>query len=215
MFFGSHVFPCFFSPYYFVLYNLSFSAFFSLTFLFSCLFLFVFVFSFFLFTIIFWRSSPSLDQAQHIAWSVSTNCPFGPDPCAPTTGQRSRCNRHSQPTHQTYGETCRWWIATEPCLPELCPTFDFVSGFVRSLSCYSPGSYSLLLELSLSTLRRRARGSFQQDHPSPLFIHMQSLQARVWVKFGFSMISDARTVHKKPGKNAAERIATGQPRVSP
>ena len=32
---------------------------------------------------------------------------------------------------------------------------------------------------------------------------MQSLQARVWVKFGFSMISDARTVHKKPGKNAA------------
>lgn len=55
---------------YIYIYNLS-SAFFSLTFLFSCLFLFVFVFSFF-FTIIFWRSSQSLDQAQHIAGSVST-----------------------------------------------------------------------------------------------------------------------------------------------
>lgn len=145
----------------------------------TCLFLLSFplhfcsvVFSYLSLSFPFSSQSSSEDAAPQA-------CPFGPDPCAPTTGQRSRCNRHSQPTHQTYGETCRWWIATEPCLPELCPTFYFVSGFVHSLSCYSPGSYSLLLELSLSRLRRRAHGSFQQDHLSPLFIHMQSLQARV------------------------------------
>lgn len=127
----------------------------------TCLFLLSFpihfcsvVFSYLSLSFPFSSSQSSSEEAANHLIKLSTSldlfppfaCPFGPDPCAPTTGQRSRCNRHSQPTHQTSGETCRWWIATEPCLPELCPTFYFASGFVHSLSCYSPGSYSLLLE---------------------------------------------------------------------
>lgn len=127
----------------------------------TCLFLLSFplhfcsvVFSYLFLSFPFSSSQSSSEEAANHLIKLSTSlhlfppfaCPFGPDPCAPTTGQRSRCNRHSQPTHQTYGERCRWWIATEPCLRELCPTFGVVSGFVHSLSCYSPGSKSLLLE---------------------------------------------------------------------
>ena len=137
-------------------------------------------------------------------------CPFGPDPCAPTTGQRSRCNRHSQPTHQTSGETCRGWIATDrhtmtlhqPCLPELCPSFDFVSGFVHSLSCYSPG------------LDGRAVPSNKIIHHPYLFICNLFKQESEWSS-AFRWSATPERCTRNLGKMLQDQQATCQPRVSP
>ena len=153
-------------------------------------------------------------KKQPLTWSSSAHrlicfhqaCPFGPDPYAPTTGQRSRCNRHSQPTHQTYGERCRWWIATEPCLPELLSYLRLCFWFCSfPFLLLSRLIFTLVGIIFVQVEKTGARFLPTRSSITPT-LYMQTLQARVWVKLGFSMISDARTVHKKPEKNAAERI---------